>query len=170
MSKAKEQSESGKDNPIKKVFKGLIFIIIGIVAFLFLVPRIVWEIIKDINLRFKFWNMAVRQGRFILFVYSNSPNWKSHIEENILPQIRDRAVILNRSERNQWDNTSWAVQAFQHWGGRENFNPLAVIFCNLINVRVIRFYNAFHDLEKGEPSSLQKAQAQLFKLAKTKTV
>ena len=112
---------------------------------------------------------ATPHQKFILFVYSDSPNWKSYIERNILPQIQDHAVILNWSERNQWDKTSWPVQVFEHWGGQKNFNPLAVVFCGLTQVRVIRFYRAFLDFKHGKEALLRQAESQLLELTRLET-
>jgi len=155
-----------KENPIKNGLMLFLIAVIYVVAFPFLFPGI----LKGISLRFKFLRVALTQGKFIVFVYSNSPIWKSYIEENFLPQIQDHAILLNWSERGQWDKHEWAVKAFHHWGGRENFNPLAIVFCNLVDVRVIRLYSAFHDFKHGNVVALQKAEAQLFDLMKTKTL
>jgi hypothetical protein len=35
------------------------------------------------------------QGKDLLLVYSNSPNWQQHVEEQWLPKWRQRAVVLN---------------------------------------------------------------------------
>ena len=42
------------------------------------------------------------QGRDLLLVYSNSPNWKRYVEETWLPRWGNRAVVLNWSERQTW--------------------------------------------------------------------
>ena len=160
-----DKTRPKKANPIETIFMSLLIVLIYIVLFPFLLPHIV----RDISLRLKFRNVASSQGKFILFVYSNSPNWKSYIERNILPQIQDHAVILNWSERNQWDKTSWPVRVFKHWGGRKDFNPLAVVFCGLTRVRVIRFYQAFLDFKHGKEASLHQAECQLLELVKLGT-
>jgi len=165
INKMKAQLDRKKENPIKTGLMLFLIAVIYIVAFPFLLP----EILKGISLRLKFHKVAVTQGKFIVFVYSNSPSWKAYIEENILPQIQDHAILLNWSERSQWDKTEWAVQAFHHWGGPENFNPLAIVFCNLVNVRVIRFYSAFQDFKHGKVTALQKAEAHLLDLIEAKT-
>jgi len=158
----KGQVDRNTENPIKTGLLLILIAVIYIVAFPFLLPRI----LRGICLRLKFRNAAIKQDKFIIFVYSDSPNWKYYIEENILPQIQDHTILLNWSNRNQWDKTSWVVKAFQHWGGKENFNPLAIVFCNLFKVRVIRFYNAFYDLKRGKVIPLQKAETQLLDLMK----
>jgi hypothetical protein len=155
--------ESGR-KIVDSIKTGLLLILIVPLLFIVTLPFQIPTILRGISLRFKFRKEVVNQGKFIIFVYSDSPNWKCYIEENIFPQIQDHAIILNWSNRSQWDKTSWVVQSFQHWGGQENFNPLAIVFCNLANVRVIRFYNAFHDFKRGKVIPLQKAETQLFEL------
>jgi hypothetical protein len=159
------QSEHKKENRIKTGLMLSLIAFISIIAFPFWIPIV----LRGIFLRFKFLKAVLTQGKYIIFVYSNSPNWKSYIEENILPQIQDHAILLNWSDRRQWDKTEWAVQAFHHWGGRDNFNPLAIVFCNFVDVRVIRFYSAFHDFKHGKVNALQKVEAHLLELIKTKT-
>jgi hypothetical protein len=161
-SEVKDQSERKQENPIKT---GVMLFPIALVL---IVAAPFWLLIflRGIYLRVRFHNVAVTQDKFIIFVYSNSPKWKSYIEENILPQIQDHTIVLNWSERDQWKKADWTVQSFHHWGGQENFNPLAIVFCNLFDVRIIRFYKAFRDLKHGKVISLQKAEAQLFDLLK----
>ena len=171
MSNVNYPSEHKKENLIKAVlrFVGTVLVIVLIIpVFIVIFPFMIPHIVTDISFRFKFREVAVSQGKFILFVYSDSPIWKSYIEHNILPQIQNHAVILNWSERSKWDKTSWAVRAFQHWGGLKNFNPLGIVFCNLAKVRVIRFYGAFHDYKHGKIVSLQKVESQFFELIKAK--
>lgn len=161
----KDQSERKQENPVKTGLMLALAVFISIIAIPFWIPKI----LTGISLGFKFHKEAVTQGKFIIFVYSNSPNWKSYIEENILPQIQDHAIVLNWSDRGRWDKTDLAVQSFHHWGGQENYNPLAIVFCNVLDVRVIRFYRAFHDFKHGNVIALQKTQAQLLDLLKAKT-
>src|ERR1051325_7532600 len=48
------------------------------------------------------WLVWLPFGRRVLFVYSDSPVWQQHIEENILPQLPRRSVVLNWSQRRHW--------------------------------------------------------------------
>ena len=153
-----------KENPLKTALKLLLIALIYLIALPFLVPGY----IKGVALRFKFRNVALHQGKFVIFVYSDSPNWKAYIEQNILPHIQEHAIILNWSERSQWDKSSWIVQAFRHWGGRRDFNPIAIVFYGLVNVRVIRFYKAFRALKRGKHSILKKVEAELVQLVNAK--
>ena len=92
----------------------------------------------------------------ILFVYSDSPNWKEYIESNILPKIKDQTIVLNWSDRSKpiWREKPLEVKLFIHWSqahpyknwrkwdGRE-YNPIAIVFDPWWNVKVLRFWNAF---------------------------
>ena len=49
------------------------------------------------GLKVHFWVRHGRKGRVILFVYSDSSNWKDHIEAKILPRLKACSVILNWS-------------------------------------------------------------------------
>ncbi len=158
----KYRAEQNQENPIKTGAMVFLIVILYVVAFPFLIPGI----LRSFSLRVKFHEAAVTQKKFIIFVYSNSPIWKSYLEENIIPKIQDHAIILNWSNRNHWDQNDWTVRSFHHWGGREDFNPLAIIFCHFLNVRVIRFYRAFHDFKHGKVISLHEAEAQLLDLSK----
>jgi hypothetical protein len=116
-------------------------------------------------LRIWFWRAHVAQGRRVLFVYSESPNWQAYIEGNMLPRIRDRAVVLNWSERRHWPSTSpWEARFFRHFSGHREFNPLALVFCPGGRVRSVRFHQPFLDFKHGKDAPLREAKAQLFAL------
>ena len=56
----------------------------------------------------------------VVFVYSDSPNWKDHIEGGILPRLPADAVILNWSRRREWRRFSFPALLFRTFaGGRE---------------------------------------------------
>ncbi len=122
----------------------------------------------DLYLRFRFWLMAAGQGKFIIFIYSDSPNWKSYLESSLFPKIQPDAVILNWSERRKWKR-SWIVRAFHHWGGNKDFNPLAIVFLGITSVKTIRFHKAFLDRKHGSEDTLQEAEEKLLELVSQKT-
>ena len=159
-----EELARHKENPFKTALMLLLVALIYLVALPFLIPSFV----KGVFLRLKFQNIAHHQGKFVLFIYSESPNWKSYIEQNILPQLQEHALVLNWSERSQWDRSSWIVQAFYHWGGRRDFNPIAIVFYSLVDVRVFRFFKAFHELKRGKPGILKKIESELVELVNAK--
>lgn len=158
-------AERKKANPIETVVMLLLIALLCIVFF----PFILAYVVREIYLRFQFHRVYISQGKFVLFVYSDSPNWKSYIESKVLPPIKDYAIVLNWSERSKWKGKkSWPVQAFRHWGGSKEFNPLAIVFCGLTRVRTIRFYQAFRDFKHGKEAPLREAESQLSELVKAR--
>ena len=159
-----EQLARHKENPFRTALNLLLVALFYLIASPFLISGY----IKGVFLRFKFQKVAHRQGKFVLFVYSDSPHWKSYIEQNILPHVQEYAIVLNWSERSQWHRLSWSVQAFHHWGGRREFNPIAIVFCSLGDVRVFRFFKAFHEFKRGKPGILRKTESELVELVNAK--
>jgi hypothetical protein len=113
-------------------------------------------------LRFRFWLRYTSKGKFILFVYSDSPLWKEYIEANILPRIGKQAVTLNWSERRKWAQENPLEQkVFQSWAGYKEYNPVAIILRPKGRVKVIRFLQAFRDYKHGKGDRLKKAEQEL---------
>lgn len=90
-----EESEKGKVPFLLKIF-------IGIMAFLFL------PILASVGLIYALWGLVLSiaiwgtwgiRRKYILFVYSNSPIWKDVIENEVIPAIVDKTIVLNWSER-----------------------------------------------------------------------
>jgi hypothetical protein len=102
-------------------------------------------------------------GRRVLFVYSNSPVWKTHIEAEILPRLPSTAAVLNWSERSQWSSWSLPVWLFRFYGGRREYNPLAVLVRPWRGPKVFRFWRAFRDFKHGKHESLRSLEAAFFK-------
>lgn len=126
---------------------------------------LVWRFAWGAILRVWFWRAHAAHGRRVLFVYSDSPNWQSYIEENILPRLRDRAVVLNWSERRHWPSTSpWEARFFRHFCGDREFNPLALVFRPGGRVRPVRFHRPFLDFKHGRDAALREAERRLLSL------
>lgn len=141
------------------IFYGIIVFIFGLVLLTTLI-----KFAYKSWLRSRFWLRYGSNGRFILFVYSNSPNWKDYIETNILPRIESHAVTLNWSERKRWnDEHPFEKRVFRRWAGYTEFNPVAIIFPPAGEVKVIRFWLAFRDYKHGKADRLKRAEEELFK-------
>lgn len=97
----------------------------------------------------------------MIFVYSDSPTWKEYIETEILPNLQDRAVILNWSERRNW-KYSLAVLAFRYFGGYRNFNPIALVFRPFRFLKAFRFFEAFKEYKRGNPENVQRLKKDFF--------
>jgi hypothetical protein len=103
-------------------------------------------------------------GRFVLLVYSDSPHWKARIESAVLPRLARHAVVLNWSRRSSgdWNRRSLEVRAFRFWGGRKEFNPLAVLFPPRGSPQTIRFWTPYLEHRRGNPEPLRRAESELF--------
>jgi hypothetical protein len=107
------------------------------------------------------WSCWCLRGRYILLVYSNSPIWFDYIEKEIMPHLKDRAVILNWTERNRWKK-SIAVLAFRHFGGERAFNPMVTVFQPFHFAKVFRFFEPFQEYKHGQPAEVEKIKTELF--------
>jgi hypothetical protein len=136
----------------------------GLAASLVVVPPYaLFLALRATLLRAWFYRAHRRHGRFILFVYSESPNWQPYIEQNILPRLSRAAVVLNWSRRSQWFRLCpWESRLFYHFTGPREFNPVALVFQGRWRVIRIPFYQAFLDLKHGRESALRQAETELF--------
>jgi hypothetical protein len=100
-------------------------------------------------------------GKDMLLVYSDSPIWHDYMTANIIPLVKDRAVILNSSERKKWRRYSLPVVAFRLIGGYRNFNPLVIHFRPLRPSRSFRFWPAFKEWKQGRPEPVEELRRQL---------
>lgn len=101
------------------------------------------------------------EGRDLLLVSSRSPIWQSYIESHWLPRWGERAVLLNWSDRRQWDPARPEVALFRAVAGPYEFNPLAIVVPGAGEMRVVRFWRAFRDFKHGKDAALRAAEAQL---------
>ena len=103
------------------------------------------------------------QGRDLLLVYSNSPNWKRYVEEKWLPRWGNRAVVLNWSERQNWQRERRPeVALFRAFAGDREFNPLGIVVPQTGRAAcVVRFWRAFREYKHGKDRLLLAAEAEL---------
>lgn len=138
----------------------------GLIATLFLliILAILISYAHKLWLKTQFLMRYGSEGRFILFVYSDSPHWKDYIESNILPRVGSYSVTLNWSERKKWgDQSPFEARIFKRWAGDREFNPVAIIFPPGGKVKVVRFWQAFRDYKHGKHRALKKAEEELFR-------
>ena len=128
---------------------------------LLILVAVVLYVLSGFVLYVAIWLGWCARGRHVLLVYSDSPIWHEYIENEILPRLEGRAVILNWSERKQWKK-SLAVLAFKRFGGWRAFNPLAVVFRPFQFAKVFRFFEPFQDFKHGDPGKVEKMKTELF--------
>lgn len=97
----------------------------------------------------------------MLYVYSDSPKWKEHIEENILPVLPENTSILNFSHRNKWNTGSIEARAFAQLSGESEYCPIGMVFRPFKWVSTYRFFHSYRELKHGKPEKL-KAKQQAF--------
>ena len=110
------------------------------------------------------WIFWCARGRNVLFVYSDSSIWKEHIESEVIPQLADRAIILNWSRRKEW-RFSIATLVFQHFAGSKEFNPMAIVFRPFRSRVEFRFWKPFQAWKKNKRDELNAMERSLFELS-----
>ena len=86
----------------------------------------------------------IPRGQRFLVVYSDSAQWKSYFEAEVLPTFGSSARVLNLSRdggRKKWWHLDWV--AYRYCAG-------------------YRFYDAYMQSKKGKTAALDKAKAQLY--------
>jgi hypothetical protein len=141
---------------------GLLMLVIFLPIILpLLIVALTFHLLAGLFLYPAIWLCWCLRGRFVLFVYSNSPIWQEYFEENILPRLGERAIVLNWSDRSRWKRTL-AVLAFRYFGGYRQFNPMALVFRPFRFARQFRFFESFREFKHGKPEAVLKMQNELF--------
>lgn len=107
------------------------------------------------------WLWWLPRGKDVLLVYSDSPIWHDYMVAEVLPLVKDRAMVLNWSERSQWRPWSLTVRAFWFLGGDHAFNPMVVLFRPLHRAKTFRFWPAFQDWKHGDREPVEKLRREL---------
>ncbi len=113
------------------------------------------------GLKMRFWIRHGRKGKFILFVYSDSSNWRDYVEAKILPSIEARSIILNWSKRREWEpRMSFEANLFNQWAGSGEFTPTAIVLPLIGKVTIIRLWQpSAHTKPKKERVSKEAEEA-----------
>src|SRR5260370_39232211 len=137
--------ERGRDKrPFsRRLFEAaLIIVVVPLVLPLALLGLILY-VLNRIVVYLLVWVCWLPSGKDVLFVSSESTVWKEYMETQILPLVRNRATVLNWSERNKWPKWSFAVRVFRTFGRSRDHTPMVVIFRPFRRARILRFLPAF---------------------------
>jgi len=103
-----------------------------------------------------------RQSSWVVFVYSDSPRWKEHIEREVIPRLPAWAVVLNSSHRGEWRWWNLAMMLFRTFAGNREHTPIALVFRRFRWVRAFRFYGAFVEAKRGRGEPLREIERKMF--------
>ena len=109
---------------------------------------LLFRLVAEVVLLTVVWTTWCPRGRRALVVYSNSPIWQEYFERRVLPELGERAVVLNWSDRARWP-LSLPVALFRLFAGTREFNPLAIVFRPFAWPRQFRFYCPFQAFKHG---------------------
>jgi hypothetical protein len=129
---------------------------------LVVVAGVLW-LVAAVLLQLVVWLTWCPRGRYVLVVYSDSPIWQEYFEQNVLPAVGSRGVVLNWSDRKQW-SYSLPVALFRFFAGTREFNPLAIVFQPLAWPRQFRFYGPFKAFKHGRPQEVEEMRSQLLEI------
>ena len=119
------------------------------------------------GLKVRFWLRHGRKGKRILFVYSDSSNWKDYIETNILPRIEAHSIILNWSKRREWgDRMQIETKVFNHWADPGEFVPVAIVFSLIGKTRTFRLWEPSKNAKHGKARVSKEAEQAFFETVK----
>jgi hypothetical protein len=100
------------------------------------------------------------RGISYLVVYSDSAQWKSYFEEEVIPSFGRRAKILNLSTaggRKKWWHLDWWL--YKHCAGYRNRFPIILRFSAFGRWKAVRFYDAYMQAKKGKTAALEHSKA-----------
>lgn len=88
------------------------------------------------------------------------------MEEHIISVLQPQAMVLNWSKRIEWAHScDLKVLTFYYFGGKSEFNPLAVVFRPFRRAKVFRFWNAFKSYKHEKEHFLKNIKEELLEYA-----
>ncbi|NNM05863.1 MAG: hypothetical protein HKO65_12305 [Gemmatimonadetes bacterium] len=98
------------------------------------------------------------RGTVAILVYSESPNWKAYFERKVIPDLGDRAEVLNWSKRRDWEKQSTLpIRVYLHHRPKTGSNPYGMVVGPKGPLAHYPFFLAFRDYKHGKPRALEKA-------------
>jgi hypothetical protein len=116
-----------------------------------------------ITLYFLIWLSWLRNGKNVLFIYSDSPIWHEYMTTQILPLVENRAVVLNWSERKSWKKWSLAVRVFHLFSSGNDFNPAVMLFRPFRSAESFQFFSAFKEWKHGNTKKVERQRSELMR-------
>jgi hypothetical protein len=127
-----------------------------------LIGFLAFYLIVGVVLHIAIWLLWLIRGKDILLVYSDNPKWKEYVHSRLISRLSQRSVLLNWSERKNWNTFSLASLAFRYFGGSREFNPMVVLFRPLRWAKTFRFFKPLRQFNHGHPEELKRLERALF--------
>jgi len=142
--------------------------IIKIFAILVVLPLIIlFWLCHTLGMMFRIVLFRRTHGISYLIVYSDSSQWKSYFEDEVLPAFGKRACAINLStdgEKKNRRSADWCIYNHCSGGWRNRF-PIIIRFSRIGTWRTVRFYDAYIQSKKGKNKKLEMARASVKKWA-----
>jgi hypothetical protein len=124
----------------------------GMTLLLMLAAPFLW--LRNASLCLRWHRTYGRQGTRYLAIYTDSPKWKLHFENEVLAPLGTKARAINLSKTPTFKR-SHSLEAAVHrtFGGHHEHTPIVFEFRGL-RVREHRFYAAYLDQLKHHDSKL----------------
>ena len=145
----------------RKLGDAVLVILVLLIALPLALVALAFHLLLRAVLYLLVWLLWIPQGKDVLFVYSDSPIWREYMTSHLLPLVRERAVVLNWSERNKWSRWSLKVSLFRAFGGSREFNPMVVKFQLFRKAKILRYWSAFQDWKRGYTEPVERLNHQL---------
>lgn len=149
---------------LRQVAAGFLLILLSPILVVLVAVYLGLSFAFGLALHIAIWIWWCTRDKYALIVYSNSPVWQDYFENQVLPALENRAVVLNWSERATWHTWSLAVLVFRYFGGNKDFNPMAIVFRPGRFRRVFRFWAPFRDFKHGKPQQVERMKEELLGL------
>lgn len=140
------------------------FILIG--ATIYFVYRI-RKILNQKKLFEQIKNEWFPNGKYILFIYSDSKKWKEYFENTIISRIRDKAFIWNWSTRQKdgWNDDVIEAKILKLYHPFGYFYPMAIVFLPTGEVKTFQFYSSYVNMLKSGKDEYKKLEKEFLTLA-----
>jgi hypothetical protein len=155
------EKQSRPEKLVKLVLLLAIFLFLSPIVIPILLVAFLGYLTSRLGLHFLILLTWLPKGKDTLLIYSQSPIWHDYMTTHILPLVKDRAMVLDWSERKKWRKYSLPVLAFRLIGGHRNFNPLVIHFRPFRPAQTYRFWSAFKDWKHGHTEAVEQLRSKL---------
>jgi hypothetical protein len=90
---------------IPEIVRLLLFALFFPLVIVVVIAALALDLLQGLFLYLAVWCCWCARGSYVLLIYSHSPMWRDYVEDQILPRLGERAVVLNWSSRKRWRRT-----------------------------------------------------------------